>query len=161
MGFSRQEYWSGLPCPSPGDLPNPGIEPVSPGKAGISGLHSTLRQTQRSPEGPRHLHRIPRLSEAPWDLPDHAGESPLLSRSGGEKGLRGSGAGTLGVPLGGTRRVGGLLGVALFLLFFGTLHSDAYIFPFLLCFLLLFFSQLVVRPPQTAILLFLPALPSF
>ena len=33
-------------------------------------------------------------------LPDHAGESPLLSRSGGEKGLRGSGAGTLGVPLG-------------------------------------------------------------
>ena len=26
MGFSRQEYWSGLPCPSPGDLPNPGIE---------------------------------------------------------------------------------------------------------------------------------------
>ena len=29
MGFSRQEYWSGLPCPSPGDLPNPGIEPRS------------------------------------------------------------------------------------------------------------------------------------
>ena len=29
MGFSRQEYWSGLPCPSPGDLPDPGIEPMS------------------------------------------------------------------------------------------------------------------------------------
>ena len=29
MEFSRQEYWSGLPCPSPGDLPNPGTEPVS------------------------------------------------------------------------------------------------------------------------------------
>ena len=29
MGFSRQEHWSGLPCPPPGDLPNPGIEPVS------------------------------------------------------------------------------------------------------------------------------------
>ena len=29
MGFSRQEYWSGLPFPSPGDLPNPGIEPMS------------------------------------------------------------------------------------------------------------------------------------
>ena len=28
-GFSRQEYWSGLPCPPPGDLPNPGIEPTS------------------------------------------------------------------------------------------------------------------------------------
>ena len=30
MGFSRQEYWSGLPFPSPGDLPNSGIEPRSP-----------------------------------------------------------------------------------------------------------------------------------
>ena len=29
MGFSRQEYWRGLPCPSPGDLPGPGIEPRS------------------------------------------------------------------------------------------------------------------------------------
>ena len=30
MGFSRQEYWSRLPFPSPGDLPNPEIEPGSP-----------------------------------------------------------------------------------------------------------------------------------
>ena len=30
MGFSRQEYWSGLPCPPPGDLPNLGIEARSP-----------------------------------------------------------------------------------------------------------------------------------
>ena len=30
MGFSRQEYWSGLPFPSPGDRPNPGIKPRSP-----------------------------------------------------------------------------------------------------------------------------------
>ena len=30
MGFSRQEYWSGLPFPAPGDLPDPGIELVSP-----------------------------------------------------------------------------------------------------------------------------------
>ena len=30
MGFSRQGYWSGLPFPSPGDLPNPGIEPGYP-----------------------------------------------------------------------------------------------------------------------------------
>ena len=30
MGFSRQEYWSGLPFPSPGDLPDPGIERRSP-----------------------------------------------------------------------------------------------------------------------------------
>ena len=49
MGFSRQEYWSGLPFPPPGDLPNPGIEPASPALAGrfftteppgkLSGLH--------------------------------------------------------------------------------------------------------------------------
>ena len=30
MGFSQQEYWSGLPCPPAGDRPNPGIKPVSP-----------------------------------------------------------------------------------------------------------------------------------
>ena len=34
MGFPRQEYWSWLPFPSPGDLPHPGIEPTSPALAG-------------------------------------------------------------------------------------------------------------------------------
>ena len=34
MGFSRQEYWRGLPFPSPGDLPDPGIEPRCPAWAG-------------------------------------------------------------------------------------------------------------------------------
>ena len=34
IGFSRQEYWSGLPFPSPGDLPEPGIEPASPALMG-------------------------------------------------------------------------------------------------------------------------------
>ena len=34
MEFSRQEYWSGLPFPPPGDLPDPGIEPMSPALAG-------------------------------------------------------------------------------------------------------------------------------
>ena len=34
VGFSRQEYWRGLPFPSPGDLPNPGIEPVFPALVG-------------------------------------------------------------------------------------------------------------------------------
>jgi len=34
MGFSRKEYWSALPFPSPGDLPDPGIEPTSPALAG-------------------------------------------------------------------------------------------------------------------------------
>ena len=35
MGFSRQEYWSGLPCPHPGDLPDPGIEPLSPASSQV------------------------------------------------------------------------------------------------------------------------------
>ena len=39
MGFSRQEYWSRLPFPSPGDLPDPGINPTSPALAG--GLFTT------------------------------------------------------------------------------------------------------------------------
>ena len=34
MRFPRHEYWSGLPFPSPGDFPNPGIEPMSPALAG-------------------------------------------------------------------------------------------------------------------------------
>ena len=45
MGFYRQEYWSGLPFPSPGDLPNPGIKPRSPAlqvdSLDISGKKST------------------------------------------------------------------------------------------------------------------------
>ena len=36
LGLPRQEYWSGLPFPSPGDLPNSGIEPTSPALAGRS-----------------------------------------------------------------------------------------------------------------------------
>ena len=41
MGFPRQEYWSGLPFPSPGDLPDPGIEPGSPAVQGDSLLTAT------------------------------------------------------------------------------------------------------------------------
>src|SRR5574337_85264 len=36
MGFPRQEYWSGLPFPSPGDFPDPGIEPRSPALQAVS-----------------------------------------------------------------------------------------------------------------------------
>ena len=35
LGFSRQEYWSGLPSPTPGDLPNSRIEPMSPGSPAL------------------------------------------------------------------------------------------------------------------------------
>ena len=37
MGFSRQEYWNGLPCPPPGALPDPGNKPVSPAAPALAG----------------------------------------------------------------------------------------------------------------------------
>ena len=48
MGFSRQEYWSGLPCPPPGDLPNPGMEPTSPEISWIAGEFFTTGLSGKS-----------------------------------------------------------------------------------------------------------------
>ena len=45
LGFSRQEYWSGLPCPSPGDLPNPGIEAGSLVSLALAGRFFTTSAT--------------------------------------------------------------------------------------------------------------------
>ena len=45
MGLSRQEYWSGLPCPPPGDLPNPGIEPISLTSPALEGRFFTTSAT--------------------------------------------------------------------------------------------------------------------
>ena len=45
MGFSRQEYWSGLPCPPPGDLPNPGIEPTFLMSSALAGGFLTTSAT--------------------------------------------------------------------------------------------------------------------
>ena len=44
MGFSRQEYWSGLPFPPPEDLPDPGIEPTSPMSPALAGGFFTIMQ---------------------------------------------------------------------------------------------------------------------
>ena len=52
MEFSRQEYWGGLPFPDPGDLPNPGIEPLYPALQ----ADSLLRSHQGSPV---LLHSLP------------------------------------------------------------------------------------------------------
>ena len=41
MGLSRQEYWSGLPYPPPGDLPDPGIEPTTPEAPAVQADSST------------------------------------------------------------------------------------------------------------------------
>ena len=46
MGFPRQEYWNGLPFPSPGDLPNPGIGPRSPAVQ-VDSLPTVTREAQR------------------------------------------------------------------------------------------------------------------
>ena len=54
MGFPRQEYWSGLLFPSPGDLPNPGVEPASP--AGQVG--SLTRSHQGNPLYTLHLDNV-------------------------------------------------------------------------------------------------------
>ena len=45
MGFPRQEYWTGLPLPSPGDLPNPGIKPGSPVSLVLAGVFFTTSTT--------------------------------------------------------------------------------------------------------------------
>ena len=50
MGFSRQEYWSGLPFPIPGDPPNPGIKPRSPALQAAS-LQSEPMQALRGQGG--------------------------------------------------------------------------------------------------------------
>ena len=45
MGFSRQEYWSGVPCPPPGGLPDPGMEPVSLMSPALAGGFFTTSAT--------------------------------------------------------------------------------------------------------------------
>ena len=47
LGFSRQEYWSGLPCPPPGYLPEPGVKPTSPESPGLPGISLPLRHRGR------------------------------------------------------------------------------------------------------------------
>ena len=50
MGSSRQEYESGLPCPPPGDLPDPGIKPASLMSPTLAGRFFTTRTTQEAPQ---------------------------------------------------------------------------------------------------------------
>ena len=49
MGFSRQEHWSGLPCPPPGNLPNPGVEPSSLTSPALVGRFFTTSATWGAP----------------------------------------------------------------------------------------------------------------
>ena len=47
MEFSRQEFWSGMPFPTPGDLPDPGIEPVSLASPALAGRFFTIAPSRK------------------------------------------------------------------------------------------------------------------
>ena len=56
MRFSKQEYWSGLPFPSPGDLPDPGFEPISPAPPALAGWFLTTVAPTAALENQCSLH---------------------------------------------------------------------------------------------------------
>ena len=98
-GFSRQEYWSGLPCPPPGDLSKPGIEPRSPA------LQADFLPSE--PPGNPMSTRVGSLSLLQGNLPDPGVKlrSPTLqvdtlpAKLPGKPGLRTIGVEILVVPL--------------------------------------------------------------
>ena len=65
IGFSRQEYWSGLPFPPPGDLPYPGIEPKSPASSALAGGFFTTE-----PPGKPRVTLTPIKYSSPWNKID-------------------------------------------------------------------------------------------
>ena len=107
MGFSRQEYWSGLPCPSPGDLPYPGIEPWSlslqadlllsepPGKPINSDgnkVHSKCNALESSQNHPPPPPPLPGRNCLPWNqslVPKRLGTTSFVFlETGGRPGSR-------------------------------------------------------------------------
>ena len=76
MGFSRQEYWSGLPCPSPGDLLDPGIELASFMSPAVAGGFFTTSATIVKAKS---LSRV-RLFVTPWTVAYQASQSMEFSR---------------------------------------------------------------------------------
>ena len=56
MGFSRQEYWSGLSCPPPGDLPDPGVEPESLTSPALAGWFFTTSASWEAQETQNIFH---------------------------------------------------------------------------------------------------------
>ena len=64
-GFSRQEYWSGLPFPSPGDLPDPGIEPGSPALQ-ADALPSEPQRSLMPVEGLKYRKNHQNVTDTSW-----------------------------------------------------------------------------------------------
>ena len=56
MGLSKQEYWSGLPCPPPGDIPDPGIEPLSQASPALAGRFFTTSTTCEAQQPCIYIH---------------------------------------------------------------------------------------------------------
>ena len=83
-GFSRQEYLSGFPCPSPGDLPNAGIEPVSLTSPSLAGGFSTTNATWEAPCMfiCIFMYRASQVAQWVKDLPANAGDAGLFPGSG-------------------------------------------------------------------------------
>ena len=75
MGFSTQEFWSGLPFPSPGDLPDPGIEPRSPA------LQADTLPSEPPSDCQRSVHE---LITYPETTPHHLTFKSTLPKSFGE-----------------------------------------------------------------------------
>ena len=77
--FSRQEYWNGLPFPSPGDRSDPGIEPVSPASPALAGRFFTIE-----PPGKHHGQTLKEMTGGPVvrNLPAKAEDIGAISAQG-------------------------------------------------------------------------------
>ena len=104
MGFSGQEHWSGLPCPPPGDLPNPGTEPVShvscvsrrvlyhlrhPGSPTAARTHGWLCNRPCFPQGLGERRDAPALSGATGDASSRARSCRPVGGEGSPQDLAG------------------------------------------------------------------------
>ena len=67
MGFPRQEYWSGLPFPPPGGLPNPGIEPASPVSPALAGRFFFFFFTSEPPGKTLQVLLATKTPQFAWD----------------------------------------------------------------------------------------------
>ena len=65
MGFSRQKYWNGRPCPLPGDFPDPGIEPVSLTSLALAGGFFTTSTAWEVPQVVRPVSALCSVTHVP------------------------------------------------------------------------------------------------
>ena len=100
MGFPRQKYWSWLPCPPPGDLPDPGIKSTGPGSPALAGGFFTTEQPHNASVHQILLHDLncvgfvsmvqppapPSITSFPYMSSDSNGQSrPPRSEDGGQQ----------------------------------------------------------------------------